>query len=87
MSVEFEIEHTFAVSGRGTFVAARPLTPRAIFTLPENPTLGGVPIERWFDIPRSLDRDGQPRTDYVVFQLTRPEDRTNFQPGQRVVLR
>lgn len=85
MAVEFEVECTFSVIGTGIFVAARLLTSTA-FTVPDQPTLGNSPIERWCDIPRSLREDGQPRTDLFIFKLINAEDRGNFESGQRILL-
>ncbi len=86
MGVHLEVEQTFAVTGRSTFVAARNLDPDALFTLPPGPTLGAVPIEGWFDIPRSLTPSGQPRTDLFVFKLVNESDRAKFEPGKKTLL-
>ena len=82
----FEIEQVFAVTGRGVFVMVRLLEAKSSFTLSERPILGKVAIERWFDIPRKLNSDGTPRTDYFVFKLLRAEDRATLQAGDRVAL-
>lgn len=84
--VDLEIEATFAVAGRGIFVAARLLNPHIPFTMSETPKLGDIPIERWIEVPRKLGADGKPRFDYVVFRLVSAADRTNIRPGQRIVL-
>lgn len=86
MAIEFEVEHTFSVDGRGVFVAVRLLTSDSAFTLSDTPTLGAIPVERWLDQPRTIKPDGTARTDQFVFKLVRPEDRDAFHPGQRVRL-
>jgi hypothetical protein len=86
MTVEFEIEKTFSLTDRGAFVTARLLSASSAFTISEQPALGSVPIERWFDIPRSTRSDGSPRLDLFVFKFARPEDRDRLQPGQTVIL-
>ena len=86
MTVEFEIENTFTLTGSGEFVMARLLSASGAFTMSDRPVLGSVPIERWFDMPRSIRSDGSPRLDLFVFKLARAEDRDRLQPGQTVVL-
>jgi hypothetical protein len=83
--IAFEIESVFTVSGRGVVVLARWLGPQSFASLGDA-TLGGVPIEPRTDIPRKLGLDGQPRIDLFAFLLRRPEDRTRFVPGERVLL-
>jgi len=86
MTVEFEIENTFTLTGRGEFVTARLLSASSAFTMSDSPALGSVPIERWFDMPRSTRSDGSPRLDLFVFKFARSEDRDRLQPGQTVLL-
>jgi len=86
MAVEFEIENTFAVTGRGEFVAARLVSASNAIAMSDRRSLGTVSIERWLDIPRSIGSDGSPRTDLFVFKLARPEDRDRLRAGQTVVL-
>ena len=86
MTVEFEIEKTFTVTGRGEFVMARLISVSSVFTMSDLPALGSVPIEQWFDMPRSIRSDGSPRLDLYVFKLARAEDRDRLQPGQTVIL-
>ena len=86
MTVEFEIENTFTLTGHGEFVIARLVSPSSAFTMPACPALGSVPIERWFDMPRSIRSDGSPRTDLFVFKFARHEDRDLLRPGQTVLL-
>ena len=86
MPVEFEIEEIFAVTGRGTFVAARLLTPELSFTVPAAATIGGVAIECWVDQPRKIGANGEPRLDSYVFKLKCADDRAALTSGQRVLL-
>ena len=68
---QVKIEDTFAIAGRGVFVAAR-LIGFADFTLGESATIGECPIEPWLAVPRRLLPDGQPDLTYVVFKLRNP---------------
>lgn len=53
------------------YVFARRLEPSRDWALSDNARLGGVPIERWFDIVRAHDKNGNPRLDLFAF---RPRD-------------
>jgi hypothetical protein len=87
VSLEFEVEDTFSVAGRGVFVSARLATPECAFAISDGATLGGRPIDAWFDIPRRLDFEGRQRLDCYVFKLRRAEDRAAFEIGKHVTLK
>jgi hypothetical protein len=82
---EFLIEGSFKGGGRG-YVVARILDPAAQFVMASGTTLGGCPVERWFDMPRALDDDRRERKDVFGFCLKQSTDLTRLKIGDRVVL-
>src|SRR4028119_1395707 len=74
MAIKLEIEGVFNVTTRGKFVSVRRIDPEANFYITNKSFLGGVELVKYFDIPRSLDENGNQRQDVVVFQLKNPDD-------------
>ena len=85
-TIEFEIEEIFDLRTHGTFVLVRLVSGDASFTLSESPKLGGVPLERWVEVPARFDADGQAVMNCFVFQLKSPQDQSRLQIGRRAVL-
>jgi len=52
------------------------------FALPVAPKLGGIPIRRTLDQPRSLKPDGTPDLSVWVFTLASVRDAGSFEVGQ-----
>jgi hypothetical protein len=67
-------------------VFAKLLTPALNWKLTEEPKLGQVEIENWFDIPRSLDKNGNVRLDLFAFVLKNNNDEDKIQVSQIVEL-
>jgi hypothetical protein len=82
---EFQIEGSFNGGGRG-YVLARVLDPAAQVVIADGTTLGGCPVERWFDMPRPLDAEGRQRKDLFGFRLMHSADLARLKTGDRVVL-
>lgn len=85
MPIEVEIEQRFRVTGRGVFVSLRFVDDTTDLVLPENPTLAGVPIERWIAQPRQLGLDGFPRTDIFIVKLVDPAGEGLIHLGRAVI--
>jgi hypothetical protein len=82
----FEVEHALVLEGGRPIVFARQLGDEP-FTLTDQATLGGYPLECFLDMPRRLlHPDGTPRLDVVAFQLRALEDLPRFQRGASVWL-
>jgi hypothetical protein len=82
----FQIESVFQADGRA-YVIARLLDPAARFDVSPDATLGGFPVERWLDLPRALDANGQQRIDLFGFCLKSATDLDRLEIGQRVELK
>jgi hypothetical protein len=87
MSIQFQIESIYRHQSRNkVYIFAKWLDTDNNWQLTETSTLGGVPIEKWFDIPRMIDENGDQRTDFFAFALKNDADQTKFEPGQIVEL-
>ena len=74
MAVEFVIEETLDLKGRGAFVFARPVVDQISFRVVPGSTLGGVPVKPYVDMPRRLVPDGSPDLGCFQFELTDAAD-------------
>jgi hypothetical protein len=84
MPIKLEIESVFNVAKRGTFVGVRLIDPSKNFRVTEKSFLGGVELERFLDIPRSIDANGRQRIDIAFLQLKNPDDKGKLIPGSIV---
>ena len=82
--VECEVELATLIGGCRPIVMVKIGSEK--FALGSEPMLAGRVIERWMDIPRALDADGNPRLDLFAFQLRDAADLAGFAAGQRVIL-
>jgi hypothetical protein len=82
---EFQIEHTFEAGGKG-YVVARILNTAGGFEVSPDAKLGGCPVERWLDMPRSADASGEQRKDLFGFCLVTITDLGRLKIGDRAVL-
>jgi len=82
--MQFRIEHISSLQGKG-YVLARQFKA-GDFTLPEMPTLGGVPIARQVSLPRSLRPDGSPDLTVFAFHLASLSDTVKLSVGRLVDL-
>ncbi|MFL5320592.1 MAG: hypothetical protein ACJ790_13105 [Myxococcaceae bacterium] len=78
-----EVEQALDAGGRA-IVLVRAL--EIIAFRPEGLELHGCRVKS-FDLPRAMDKDGNPRMDLLGFVLERPQDLARFSPGQRVELK
>lgn len=61
MYIQFEIETIFELKAHNNiYVLSRLITKNINGQLTDNSKLGGVAIEKWFDIPRAHDKEGTP---------------------------
>jgi hypothetical protein len=86
-SPEFLVVGTLEDGNGRSYVIARALDPTADFALTATSTLGTCPIERWLDIPRAADSQGNPRTDVFCFCLKHTSDRARFEEGRTIMPR
>ena len=82
---EFQIEHIFEAGGKG-YVVARILDTSQGFEVFPSAKLGGCPVERWLDTPRSVDASGEQRKDLFEFCLVNIADLGRLKIGDRTVL-
>jgi hypothetical protein len=82
--VKFDVEQILTVQGRA-YVLARQREPSE-WKLGDNSLLGGVPIEKWTDIPRSHDANGNQRLDLFAFVLRDTSMASQFAEGVTVEL-
>ncbi|HTL07412.1 MAG TPA: hypothetical protein VL307_04105 [Chitinophagaceae bacterium] len=85
MSVNLEIESVFKITNRGHYVIAKLVDPKQIFYITKKSFLDGIELAEYFDIPRSLDENGDQR-DIVLLHLKNPEDATKLIPNSIVEL-
>ena len=84
--MQFEVESVVKLTSRfQTYIVARQVTP-GNWKLSPTPTLGGVPIKEWTDIPRSEYTNGKQRMDIFGFCLCDPSDISKFSIGQIIEL-
>jgi hypothetical protein len=86
MNYQFKIESIFKLNLRDKICVFAKLSGTTDFQLSDNATLGNVPIENWFDIPRSHDESGSIRTDLFAFALKENSDSDKLEIGQVVEL-
>lgn len=84
MKALFEIESVIEIMQKGV-VLARELTPTE-WALGFTATLNNIPIERYGDMPRALDKDGKQRLDLFAFILKDKSDKNKFSVGEIVEL-
>jgi hypothetical protein len=78
----FEIEAFFELSSKKqVYVLARILDKDFNFKLTDDSRLGNVPIEKWFDIPRAQDANGNVRIDLFAFLLKNVDDKELLKIG------
>ena len=87
MKIQFEIESVFRLSlGDKVYVFAKQMDSNLDWKLTDNSKLGIVQIEKWFDIPRTTDKNGNQRLDVFAFVLKNKNDRDKLKEGQIVEL-
>lgn len=85
--MRFEIEGIFKIKSRNkVYILAKLLDLDQKCTLTDKSRLGNVEIEKWFDIPRAHDNDGNLRSDLFAFAMKRSEDESKLQINQVVEL-
>ena len=84
----FEIENIFKLTNRNKIIVfARLLEPNlGEWRVTDKSKIGGVEIEPFLDMPRALDKNGNPRLDLFAFILKKTEDKDKFQTGRVVEL-
>lgn len=85
MVLIFEIIHVSYHHNRGQFIFARLLDGGLDFEI-KDAVFGGVPIYNYIEMPRFLDRNGEPRLDVFVFCPIKPMQKGDFVQGQRAEL-
>ena len=85
MGVEFQIEHIFENIKRKSspHLIAKMLTENGKIFLSDTSTLDGVPVKS-FNMPRSIDDEGNPRFDIYSFELKDKSQVSNFEKEQIV---
>jgi hypothetical protein len=48
--------------------------------------LDNIPVEKFIDIPRAIDENGEQRPDIFAFILKKQEDKDKLTKGQLVIL-
>lgn len=87
MYIQFEIETIFELKAHNNiYVLSRLITKNINGQLTDNSKLGGVAIEKWFDIPRAHDKEGNLRLDLYAFALKNSIDKDKLKVGQIVDL-
>jgi len=87
MADQFQIEAVVNISSQDkVYVLARELKVETNWKLSENARLGEVEIEKWLDIPRSLDENGSQRMDLFAFCLKNTYDKDKLKIGDIVEL-
>ena len=87
MNIQFEIENIFELKPRDKiFVLARLLNSNLDWRLTDESKLDEVQIENWFDIPRSVDKNGNQRLDLFAFMLKNNDDKGKLTINQIVEL-
>ena len=87
MRIQFEIESIFEITLRQqVYVLAKLLNDDIDFELTDKSTLGEVPIEKWLDIPRAQDENGNQRLDLFAFALRNKNQKEELNIGQIVEL-
>jgi len=87
MAISLEIENVFEVKTRGQFfVAVRRLDPKANFYITDKSFLDDIELEKYLDVPRALDENGNQRQDLVFLQLKYPGDAVKLSPKQIVTI-
>ena len=85
MKIQFEIENVIELRNR-ICVFAKQLNSNLDWQLTDDSKLGQVQIEKWCDIPRSLDKDGNIRLDLIAFILKENDDKHKLKVNQTVEL-
>lgn len=80
MPIYLEIEGVFSVTNRGVFVMAKQIDPALNFYVTEKSFLGGIELEKFLDVPRSIDENGKQRC-IVALKLKNPEDKEKLAVG------
>jgi hypothetical protein len=86
MTSKFQIESVFTITARDKVVILAKSLDNETFHLTDNSMLGNVSIEKYADIPRAHDKDGNPRLDLFAFFLKHKEDKDKFTEGLIVEL-
>lgn len=87
MRIQFEIEEVIRISFRNKFyVFVKELIPGIDWNLSDQSNLGEVEIEKWLDIPRAHDKNGNIRFDLFVFELKNNDDNDTLTKGDIVEL-
>ena len=87
MAIQFEIESIFKPQSSDKFyVFARQINTNRDWQLTNESKFGEIEIEKWFDIPRAHDKNGNIRLDLFVFTLKNKDDATTLSINQIVEL-
>ena len=87
MKIQFEIESVFKLSTRDIVsVHAKQMDSSLDWQLTDNSKLGVIQIQKWCDIPRALDKNGNQRLDLFAFVLKDNDGKDKLKEGQIVEL-
>ncbi|MEP6466458.1 MAG: hypothetical protein ABJB05_09130 [Parafilimonas sp.] len=76
----FQIEQVLVIRNKA-YLLTKSLNNNISFRLSDNSLLGDFEIEKWFDIPKSTDSNGNFRTDKFVFVLKNNSDKEKVSQG------
>ncbi|AXY73643.1 hypothetical protein D3H65_06465 [Paraflavitalea soli] len=85
MIAKFKVEGVITVKDK-VYVLTKFINTDINFILTDNSYLGLVPIERWMDIPRAHDEEGNLRVDLFAFVLKHSEDKGKIKTGEMLEL-
>jgi hypothetical protein len=85
LSAKFKIENILVITDKA-YLLCHQINRDVHFFLTEKSYLNDSPIEKWLDIPRSFDSQGDFRDNYFAFALKSLHDKDRFKVGEIVVL-
>ena len=85
MIAKFQIEYLLSIKDK-VYVFAKYITEDVNFYLSDSSYSGECPIEKWMEIPRAHDDDGNLRNDLFAFVLKDGNDRNKIIKGEIVEL-
>ena len=81
-----EIEFIVRLSARDQIIIGAKRLNDVDFKMSDTSSLGNIPIEKFIDIPRAHDKEGNIRLDLFAFILKNKSDKDKLSIGQTVEL-
>lgn len=86
MAIKLRIEKIFPIQGRGQYLLVSPTIPGQDLNISEKSFLGNVQLDKYLDIPREVNGNGEPITDLFALKIKNDHEIFRFKENTIVEL-